>query len=126
MRMNLNASGGDRKQQGRQVRGLGILLEEERREEKKGVLCMKYRWMHHRGQSSHTGYKWKEVNSQGHQKAPCFILYKNTALSLRSDMDLGYESNAPLFGPKKKEIFHIFYLYNCSVSHRIFKTGKDN
>lgn len=30
--MNLNASGSDRKQQGRQVRGLRILLEEERRE----------------------------------------------------------------------------------------------
>lgn len=36
------------------------------------------------------------------------LVYKNTALSLRSDMDLGCESNAPLFGPKKKEIFHIF------------------
>lgn len=65
MRMNLNASGSDRKQQGRQVRGLGILLEEERKEEKKGVLCMKYRWIHHRGHSSYTGYKRKEVDSKG-------------------------------------------------------------
>lgn len=65
MRMSLNASGSDRKQQGRQVRGLGILLEEERREEKKGTLCLKYKRMHHGGQSRHTGYKWKEVESQG-------------------------------------------------------------
>lgn len=43
------------------------------------------------------------------ENAKC-LYTKNTALFLRSDMNLGYESNAPLFDPNKKAIFHIFLI----------------